>query len=79
MIQGNATPHDKTLVNYLSLGNTTMVSFVVVDYPSAYNTISRQSTLNKIRVVTSTYHLKMKFPMEHGVREVKGDQVTTRR
>ncbi|KAK3021603.1 hypothetical protein RJ639_045236 [Escallonia herrerae] len=28
--------------------------------------------------VVSTYHLKMKFPMENGIAEVKGDQTTSR-
>ncbi|KAK3028113.1 hypothetical protein RJ639_039807 [Escallonia herrerae] len=27
-----------------------------------------------VKAVVSTYHLKMKFPMEHGIVEVKGDQ-----
>ncbi|KAK3022811.1 hypothetical protein RJ639_047060 [Escallonia herrerae] len=31
-----------------------------------------------LQEVVSTYHLKMKFPTEHGIGEVKGDQTTAR-
>ena len=33
------------------------VEFLIVDYPSAYNVIISRPTLNKLRAVTSTYHL----------------------
>ena len=56
-----------------------MVDFLVVDRPSAYNVIICRPALNKWRVVTSTYHLMMKFLTKEGVGEVKGDQVTARR
>ncbi|KAK3006246.1 hypothetical protein RJ639_016473 [Escallonia herrerae] len=55
-----------------------MLDFVVVKVPSAYNAILGQPALNQLQVVVSTYHLKMKFPMEHGIGEVKGDQTTAR-
>jgi hypothetical protein len=47
-----------------------MVSFMIFDYPSTYNTIIGWTTLNKIKAVTSTYHLKMKFPMKQIMGEV---------
>ena len=56
----------------------TLVEFLVVDYPSAYNIIIGHPTLNKLRAVTSTYHLLVRFPMEHGIGELKGDQATAR-
>jgi hypothetical protein len=34
--------------------------------------------LNELRAITSTSHLKMKFPTEQGVGEVKGDQWVAR-
>ncbi|KAL5554501.1 hypothetical protein UlMin_041902 [Ulmus minor] len=40
------------------------VDFVLVDCPSPYNAIIGRPTLNKIRAVTSTYHLLVKFPTE---------------
>jgi hypothetical protein len=54
------------------------VDFLVVDCPSAYNAIIERPTLNRLRAVTSTYHLLLKFPTEHGVGEVRGDQITAR-
>uniref|UniRef100_A0A2N9F5Z7 Uncharacterized protein n=1 Tax=Fagus sylvatica TaxID=28930 RepID=A0A2N9F5Z7_FAGSY len=56
----------------------TSVEFLVVDCPSAYNVIIGRSTLNKLRAVTSTYHLLVRFPTEHGIGELKGDQATAR-
>jgi hypothetical protein len=40
----------------------------------AYNTIFGRTTLNELKAVTSTPHLIMKFPIDQGVRIVKGDQ-----
>ncbi|KAK3026499.1 hypothetical protein RJ639_041796 [Escallonia herrerae] len=55
-----------------------MLDFVVVKVPSAYNAILGRPVLNQLQAVVFTYHLKMKFPMEHGIGEVKGDQTTAR-
>ena len=54
------------------------VEFLVVDCPSTYNIIIGRPTFNKLRAVTSTYHLLVRFPTEHGIGELKGDQATTR-
>ena len=51
------------------------VTFLVVDCSSAYNAILGQPTLNSWKVVTSTYHLMIKFLIEYGVEEVCRDQV----
>ncbi|KAK3014196.1 hypothetical protein RJ639_008697 [Escallonia herrerae] len=55
-----------------------MLDFVVVCVPSAYNAILGRTALNQLKAVVSTYHLKMKFLTEHGVGEVKGDQIVAR-
>ena len=34
--------------------------------------------LNRLKAATSTYYLKVKFPIAHGVREIKRDQVLAR-
>ena len=43
------------------------VNFPVVDYSSSYNAIIGRLTLNSWKAVTSTYHLSVNFPIEHGV------------
>lgn len=58
---------------------TMMILFLVVNCPSTYITIIGRKTLNKMKAVTSTYHMKIKFLMEHGVGEVNGDQVLAKR
>jgi ribonuclease HI len=53
---------------------TKRVEFLVVDCPLAYNVIIGRPTLNRLRAVTSTYHLLVRFPTENGIGEMKGDQ-----
>ncbi|XP_050246488.1 uncharacterized protein LOC126694326 [Quercus robur] len=52
---------------------THQLDFLVVDCPSSYNVIIERPTLNKWKAATSTYCLKVKFPTDKGVGEVKGD------
>ena len=52
---------------------TRNISFLVVDCSSFYNAIIGRPTLNSWKVVTSTYHLSVKFPTEHRIGEVQGD------
>ena len=54
---------------------TRQLDFLVVDCPSSYNVIIGRPTLNKWKAATSTYCLKVKFPTDNSVGEVKGDQV----
>ncbi|KAL5565983.1 hypothetical protein UlMin_029147 [Ulmus minor] len=54
------------------------VDFVLVDCPSPYNAIIGRPTLNKIRAVTSTYHLLVKFPTVGGIGIPRGDQTESR-
>nr|XP_023920863.1 uncharacterized protein LOC112032326 [Quercus suber] len=53
-------------------------NFLVVDSPSSYNVIIGRPTLNRWKAATSTYCLKVKFPIEQGVGEIRGDQVLAR-
>ena len=57
---------------------TKEIDFLIVDCPSTYNIILGKPALNRLKVVTSTYHLKVKFPTAHRVGEIKGDQVLAR-
>ena len=57
---------------------TKQLDFLVVDCLSSYNVIIGRPTLNHWKAATSTYYLKVKFPTEHGIGEVKGDQMLAR-
>ena len=52
---------------------TCQLDFLVVDCPSSYNVIIERPTLNHWKAATSAYCLKVKFSIENGVGEVKGD------
>ena len=57
---------------------TRQLGFLVVDFPSSYNVIIGRPMLNKWKAATSTYCLKVKFPIDNGVGKIKGDQVLAR-
>ncbi|KAI3448580.1 hypothetical protein Pfo_005245 [Paulownia fortunei] len=58
---------------------TRMVKFLVVDSFSAYNIILGRPSLNTFQAVVSTFHMKLKFPVDEGIGEVEGDQCSARR
>ena len=49
---------------------TMEVTFLVVDYSSAYNAILGRPILNSWKALTLTYHLMIKFLTEYGVGEL---------
>lgn len=57
---------------------TQVIDFLVVDCPSTYNEILERPTLIRLKAITSMYHLLIRFPMEKGIGEVKGNQVASR-
>ena len=54
---------------------TREVTFLVVNCSSAYNAILGRPILNSWKAVTLTYHLMIKFPMDYGVWELRGNEV----
>ncbi|XP_038701920.1 uncharacterized protein LOC119998656 [Tripterygium wilfordii] len=52
--------------------------FSIVDSPSAYNAILGRPWLHAIRAVPSTYHQILRYPTNNGVREILGDQHSSR-
>ena len=58
---------------------TRQLDFLVVDCRLSYNVIIERPTLNKWKSATSTYCLKVKFPIKSGVGEVRGDQILARK
>ncbi|GFS34928.1 hypothetical protein Acr_00g0036800 [Actinidia rufa] len=76
-LRGLHLPHDDALVVSAVIANfniTVWQDFIVVDCPSPYNAILGRPTLGGIKAITSTYHLKLKFPTPMGIGEIKGDQ-----
>jgi hypothetical protein len=57
---------------------TIIVEFLLIDRPSAYNAILGRTSLNDLKEITSTSHLKIKFLTERGVGEVRGEQGVAR-
>lgn len=50
------------------------VKFLVMDVASPFNMILGRPSLNMFQAVVSTYHAKIKFPVNELVGEVKGDR-----
>ena len=57
---------------------TTIVRFLIVDAPSAYNMLLGRPSLNVIRAIPSAYHMVIKFPTENKVGMVRGNQRVAR-
>ena len=53
---------------------TLLATFIVVDCPSVYNAVIGRPILVNLRVVTSMWHLAMKFPIDAVVGRVLGNQ-----
>ncbi|XP_073313462.1 uncharacterized protein [Primulina huaijiensis] len=81
---GHAVYPDGEITLPLTLGTgdlreTVMTVFTVVDAQSSYNIILGRPAVNEMRAVASTYHQKIKFPVQGRVVEVKGDQPSSRK
>ena len=57
---------------------TKNIDFLIVNCPSTYNIILGRPARNRLRAITSTYYLKVKFSTAHKVGEIRGDQVLAR-
>ncbi|GFZ11247.1 hypothetical protein Acr_22g0006450 [Actinidia rufa] len=79
-LRGLHLPHDDALVVSAVIANFNVQRILIdSDCPSPYNaSILGRPTLGGIKAITSTYHLKMKFPALTGIGEVKGDQKVAR-
>ena len=58
---------------------TKMVGFLGVEHHSVYNVILGRAALNLFRAITSTYHLRIKFPTETGTEILRTDQEESRK
>ena len=55
-----------------------MIDFLIVNYLSSYNVFLGQPTLNRLKALTSTYCLKVKFPTPYEIGEIVRDQLLAR-
>ena len=59
-------------------GKEVMVTFIIVRSFSPYMAILGRPWIHAMRAVPSTLHVKVKFPTEHGVVVVRGNQQVAR-
>ena len=59
-------------------GKEVMVAFIVVNSFSPYMAIMGQPWIHAMGAVSSTLHVKIKFPTEQGVTVVRGSQQAAR-
>ncbi|XP_028061434.1 uncharacterized protein LOC114264895 [Camellia sinensis] len=57
---------------------TLQIEFLVINTPSPYNAILGRPWIHQIEAVPSTYHQLIRFPTEHGVEQISGDQVASK-
>nr|XP_016481080.1 PREDICTED: uncharacterized protein LOC107802146 [Nicotiana tabacum] len=55
-------------------GVTKTTLFEVVDEDMGFNVILGMLWMHKIKVIPSTYHRLLQFPMPEGIKKIKGDQ-----
>ncbi|XP_077217862.1 uncharacterized protein LOC143867444 [Tasmannia lanceolata] len=60
------------------LQKTILTTFMVVGIPFTYSAIIGRPALRDLGAVVSTRHLKMKFPTQTGIGEVRGQQMIAR-
>ncbi|XP_010259202.1 PREDICTED: uncharacterized protein LOC104598722 [Nelumbo nucifera] len=80
---GNAIKPKEKITLPITIGNepdqvTWMHEFLVVKVISPYNAIMGRPTIHVLRAAMSSYHLALKFPTEHGVEVVRGNQQIAR-
>ena len=59
-------------------GKEVIVTFIVVRSLSPYTAILGRPWIHAMKAVLSTFHVKVKFPTEYGVVEVRGNQQVAR-
>ena len=59
-------------------GKGVIVTFIVVRSFSPYTAILGRPWIHAMKVVPSTLHVKVKFPTEYGIAEVRGNQQVAR-
>ncbi|PKA56066.1 hypothetical protein AXF42_Ash015551 [Apostasia shenzhenica] len=50
------------------------IDFIIMDAPSGYNAILGRPAMAAFQMITSTYHLCVKFPTPFGIATIRGDK-----
>ena len=69
----------RTTFSDKNAAKTITIRYIVVNAPSAYNLLLGRPSLNKLRAVVSTTHLKMKFAVGDKVVTMRVDQEVARK
>ena len=71
-------PERQISLSVIMGGKEVAVIFTIVDSISPYMAILGRPWIHSMAAVTSTLHMKIKFPIEQGVIVIKGDQQAAR-
>ncbi|XP_028086313.1 uncharacterized protein LOC114287236 [Camellia sinensis] len=71
-------PFGRIVLPVVAGTKTLQIEFLVINTPSPYNAILGRPWIHQMETVPSTYHQLIRFPMEHGVEQISGDQVASK-
>ncbi|XP_019256364.1 PREDICTED: uncharacterized protein LOC109234757 [Nicotiana attenuata] len=74
----SATTRGEILLPTHAEGVTKTTMFEVVDDDMGYNVILGRPWIHEIKVVPSTYHQLLTFPIPEGIKHIRGDQTPVR-
>ncbi|XP_009630934.1 uncharacterized protein [Nicotiana tomentosiformis] len=74
----SVTTRGKILLPTNAKGMMKTTMFEVADGDTGYNIILGKPWLHEMKVVPSTYHQLLKFPTPEGIKQIMGDEPTTR-
>ncbi|XP_028071286.1 uncharacterized protein LOC114273694 [Camellia sinensis] len=71
-------PLGRIVLPVVAGAKTLQIEFLVINTPSPYNAILGRPWIHQMEAVPSTYHQLIRFPTEHGVEQISGDQVASK-
>ncbi|GMP38094.1 hypothetical protein CsSME_00009485 [Camellia sinensis var. sinensis] len=71
-------PLSRIMLPVVAGTKTLQIEFLVINTPSPYNAILGRPWIHQMEAVPSTYHQLIRFPTEHGVEQISGDQVASK-
>ncbi|XP_028104096.1 uncharacterized protein LOC114303142 [Camellia sinensis] len=71
-------PLSRIMLPVVAGTKTLQIEFLFINTPSAYNAILGRPWIQQMEAVPFTYHQFIRFPTEHGVEQISGDQVASK-